>query len=91
METLASALARQGDPEGATRVLELGSKQRHVAFHWVSNGFIWEKNQFLLARLYRKAGRAADAQRIEADLSKLLAFADADHPILLELQRLQKS
>jgi tetratricopeptide (TPR) repeat protein len=92
METLASALDRRGDLDGAIGVLELGSKQkRQVAFHWVSNGFLWERNQLLLAQLYRKARRTADAQRIEGDLLKLLAVADADHPILLELQRLQKS
>ena len=92
METLASALARQGDLDGAIGVLELGSKQRRqMAYHWVSNGVVWERNQLLLARLYRKAGRTVDAQRIEADLLKLLAAADADHPILLELQRLQSS
>jgi tetratricopeptide (TPR) repeat protein len=89
LESLASALARQGDLEGAIRVLELGSKQRHVAFHWVSNGFLWTRNQFLLAQLHRKVGRAADAQRIEAELLNLLALADADHPILVELKRLQ--
>jgi tetratricopeptide (TPR) repeat protein len=90
-ETLASALVRQGDLEGAIRALELGSRQRHVAFHWVSNGALWESNQLLLARLYRKAGRAADAKKVESDLLKLLAVADADHPILLELRRLERS
>ncbi len=91
-ETLASALARQGDLEGAIRVLELGSKQkRQVAFHWMNNGAYWMRNQLLLARLYRKAGRAADAQKTEADLSNLLAVADADHPILVELRQLAKS
>jgi tetratricopeptide (TPR) repeat protein len=92
METLASALARRGDLGGAIAVLERGSKQRRqVAFHWVSNGFLWERNQLLLARLYRKASRVAEAQRIEAELSRLLALADADHPLLLELGRLQRS
>jgi hypothetical protein len=92
METLASALAGQGDLDGAIRVLEFLSKQkRQVAFYIVSNGAFWEKNQLLLARLYRKAGRATDAQRIEEELLKLLAVADADHPILLELQRLSKA
>ncbi len=91
MQTLASALARQGDLDGAIRVLELGSTQRHVAFHWVSNGVLWEGNQLLLARLYRRAGRMADAQKLETELLNLLALADADHPILLELRRLQSS
>jgi hypothetical protein len=92
METLASALAHQGDLDGAIRVLELGPRQkRQAAFHWANNGAFWMRNQLLLARLHRKAGRTADAQRIEADLLKLLAVADADHPILMELERLRKS
>ncbi|HEY3124769.1 MAG TPA: tetratricopeptide repeat protein, partial [Thermoanaerobaculia bacterium] len=91
-ETLARGLERRGDLEGAIAVLERGSRQqRQVAFHWVSNGFLWERNQLLLARLYRKANRLVDAQRIEAELLNLLALADADHPLLLELQRLKRS
>lgn len=89
-QTLATALARQGDLEGAIRALERGSThKKQVAFHWVSTGVLWERNQLLLARLYRQAGRAADAQRIEADLLNLLALADADHPIVVELRRLR--
>jgi hypothetical protein len=39
METLASALAGQGDLDGAIGVLEVLSKQkRQVAFYLVSNG-----------------------------------------------------
>jgi predicted Zn-dependent protease len=92
LETLASALARRGDLESAIRALEKGSQSKRLAvFHWGSNGAFWERNQLLLARLYRKAGRAPDAQRIEAELLKLLAVADPDHPLLLELQRLQSS
>ncbi len=88
-ETLASALARRGDLAGAIGVLEEGSKwKRHAALNFVSNGAFWTRNQLLLARLYRRGGRSSEAQRIEAELLKLLAVADADHPILLELQRL---
>jgi tetratricopeptide (TPR) repeat protein len=90
METLASALAHKGDLEGAVRVLEFTSQKKRLGvFNWVSNGPLWIRNHLLLARLYRKAGRAADAQRIEAELLNLLALADADHPILVELRRLQ--
>jgi tetratricopeptide (TPR) repeat protein len=91
-ETLASALARQGDLDGAIRVLELGPKQkRQAAFHWVNTGAFWMRNQLLLARLYRRAGRDGDAQRVEGDLLKLLAVADADHPFVVELRWLQSS
>ena len=32
-------------------------------------------------------GRDEDARKIEAELRALLAYADADHPILLQLDR----
>ena len=37
--------------------------------------------------LYRRLHRNSEARRIEDRLRKLLAFADADHPILKELAR----
>jgi hypothetical protein len=71
---------------------ELGPKQkRQAAFHWANNGAYWMRNQLLLARLHRKAGREADARRIEAEFSKLLVVADPGHQILLERRRLQES
>ena len=91
-ETLAAALARQGDEKGAVRVFERASLQKRPAvFLRMSNGGLWTRNQFLLARLYRKVGRVADAEKIEAELARLLAAADSDHPILVELKRLQAS
>jgi tetratricopeptide (TPR) repeat protein len=91
-ETLAVALDRQGDLSSAIQVLEDGSRwKRHATFAFLSHGAFWTRYQALLARLYRRAGRAAEAQRVEAELSKLLAVADADHPILLELQQSQRS
>jgi hypothetical protein len=42
-----------------------------------------------LAQLYRQGGQQAEARRVEADLLKLLAHADADHPILRQLQQSQ--
>ena len=50
----------------------------------------WMKTQLRLARLYRKVGREQEAQKIEAELLRLLAYADPDHPILVELQRSQE-
>ncbi len=38
---------------------------------------------------YRKTGRLQDAQAAEAELLKLLAAADADHPILLQIKQAQ--
>jgi len=40
----------------------------------------------VLARLYRKAGRAEEARAIDDELRGLLAVADADHPVLVALK-----
>ena len=45
----------------------------------------WLRANAQLARLYRKSGEEAKAREIEARLLKLLAAADADHPLVLEL------
>jgi Domain of unknown function (DUF1897) len=39
-----------------------------------------------LAALYRKNGQIREAEAVEAQLLKLLAVADADYPLLLELR-----
>lgn len=50
-------------------------------------GPYWLGTEQRLARDYRKLGRLRLAQAVEADLLKLLAYADVDHPILLEIQK----
>ena len=37
--------------------------------------------------MYREAGRVDEAAAVDAELRPLLALADADHPIVLEMQR----
>src|SRR5206468_9014949 len=89
-ESLAAALINEGDVPRAIQVLE-GNPDR---FHEViggGTGAYWLRDRLELAKLYRGAGRVADAQVVEADLLKLLALADPDHPILLEVRRLQHS
>ncbi len=91
-ESLAAALKEKGDLPRAIEVLERASEARFQAV--VSNsgaGVYWLRNRFELARLYRDIGRVEDARAIEAELLKLLALADREHPILLELQRLPSS
>ena len=39
-----------------------------------------------LADVYREMGRVSEAEKVEEELSKLLTYADPDHPILHELQ-----
>ncbi len=41
------------------------------------------------AELYRKVGREEEAQEIEGELLRLLAYADPDHPILFQLRATQ--
>ena len=41
------------------------------------------------SELYRKIGRDEEAREIEAELLKLLAYADPDHPILRQLRATQ--
>lgn len=72
------------------QVLERSSDRRRAVIRGTTGAY-WLRNQFELAKSYRGAGRAEDALAVEGELRKLLAFADADHPILLELQRLQSS
>jgi hypothetical protein len=47
----------------------------------------WMRTRLQLAQIYREMGRNQDAQKVEAELRKLLAYADPNHPILVELNR----
>ncbi len=89
-ESLATALKGKGDLAHAIYVLEQASEKRSSAA-FESSGAYWLRSQFQLARLYREVGRVEDARKVEEELLTLLALADADHPMLLELQRLQGS
>jgi tetratricopeptide (TPR) repeat protein len=46
----------------------------------------WTRTMAHLASLYRRSGQDDQARAIEARLSKLLAHADADHPLGLQLK-----
>jgi tetratricopeptide (TPR) repeat protein len=89
-ESLAAALAKSGDAPRAIEVLERHPERRDAVISG-NTGAYWLRNRLELARLYRGVGRMEDARAVEAELSKLLALADVDHPILVELQRLRKS
>ncbi|MEX1246706.1 MAG: hypothetical protein WEF99_18325 [Thermoanaerobaculia bacterium] len=88
-ESLAAALEKEGDTERALEVLEQASERKFQAIINNNSGAYWLRTRLALARLYRRVGRFEDARAVEADLSKLLALADADHPMLLELERLR--
>ena len=46
----------------------------------------WIRTSAQLARLCRKNGQEAEARALEACVLKLLAQADADHPLVRELR-----
>ena len=89
-ESLAAALKEKGDLAQAVQVLERASELRSAAA-FEDAGAFWMRNELQLARLYREVGRTEDARRIERELLNLLALADADHPMLVELHRLASS
>ena len=85
-EALAQIREEEGDLEEAVALLESVHWGRVQAF-FNESGFDWMQRQLLRARLYRKVGRMQEAEEIEAELRKLLAYADADHAILRQLKR----
>jgi tetratricopeptide (TPR) repeat protein len=89
-ETLATALEKKGDLARAVLVLERASERRSSAA-FEGGGACWLRNQLQLARLYREVGRAEDARKIERELLNLLALADPNHPILVDLKRPKQS
>jgi len=86
-DSLARAWEAEGDLTKALRALEIASRERErAALHGAWGPLYWLQNEARLARLYRSAGRAADAARVEDRLRRLLVEADSNHPILLSLQ-----
>jgi tetratricopeptide (TPR) repeat protein/tRNA A-37 threonylcarbamoyl transferase component Bud32 len=79
---LADAWIAKGDRARAIAALEDASARRDtldaLPLTW---GLAWLRVRERLARLYREAGRVADAKAIESELRQLLVVADDDHPI----------
>jgi DNA-binding winged helix-turn-helix (wHTH) protein/tetratricopeptide (TPR) repeat protein len=88
VEALARVREAEGNLPEAIGTLEKASAERPRV--QILHGFAWIRIQWRLAQLYRKVGRLQDAQRIEAELRELLANADADFPMLVQLKRLQE-
>jgi DNA-binding winged helix-turn-helix (wHTH) protein/tetratricopeptide (TPR) repeat protein len=83
---LAQALEQSGDLVGAADMLAAATSSRLLP---ALNLPVWANETRLhLARLYRKLGRDADAERIERGLGTLLAGADPDFAAAQELRRL---
>jgi DNA-binding winged helix-turn-helix (wHTH) protein/tetratricopeptide (TPR) repeat protein len=76
-DLLATAYEQQGQIPEAINTL-----QRFEDQHLLS-----VDKSFHLCRLYTKAGDTQDAQKIEQNLLRRLAYADPDYPILVQLHR----
>ena len=85
---VANELKQQGDLDKALRYLEEASEKGYLLIgQSLMGGPLWLETQAQLAQLYREMGRDEEARKIEAELRSLLAYADADHPILRQLDR----
>ncbi len=85
---LALALERHGQLQEALRVLDDASQERSLEFAWNSPyGVFWLRIQAHQAQLCRELGRIEEARTIESQLRRILAYADPDHPILLQLKQ----
>ena len=93
-ETLARTYEKQGNLNAALLVLKQASEAKGKAYNCVisepMNGQWWLRVELQLADLYRTMGRMAEAKQVENELRKMLIYADADHPILRELQKRER-
>ncbi len=88
-EILAEAWRAQGNLGKAVQVLKGASEKKLLLLADQSSpltGALWLRVQGQLAQLYRAMSRDAEGRKIEEKLRRLLALADADHPILLQLE-----
>lgn len=89
-ESLAKTYEKQGKFDDALRILLQASAAKPRIFPQCSPAF-WLRTELQLADLYRTMGRVPEAEKVESDLRKMLVFADADHPIVLALQKRSSS
>jgi tetratricopeptide (TPR) repeat protein len=91
-EALAAFHEENGDLTNAIRVLEeaesVVSRSRKLTR---GAGIALLRVRARLAALYRKTGRVKEAEEIERDLRKRLKYADADHPLVVQLNAVQET
>jgi len=86
-ESLATALTSISRQSDAIAALEGCVRNRVRSSNPVQTyRFDWMRTSLRLADEYRAAGRIVDAAPIEQELTRLLAYADSDFPLLLELR-----
>ncbi len=84
--TLADMWERSGSASQAIRVLEEAVVTQPVYNVPGLTGAWWIKAQVKLVGAYRRAGRADDADALEAQVRQLMSVADPDHPFFRELE-----
>jgi hypothetical protein len=91
--TLADAWKVRGDLQAATKVLEDALRDRRLWAACVTDYYggvaSWIHAHDELADLYLATGRDQESKAIDAGLLKLLAVADADHPVLAHIRARQ--
>jgi hypothetical protein len=92
-ESLALAHVKRGNLDSAVKMIENASANRTLVDYPIamSGAPFWMRDEMDLAQLDRRMSRVQDAEKIENELRKLLAYADPDFPLLVELKRLQNS
>ena len=87
-QKIAEAREKIGDIPRAIEVLEAIVQKRPGPTR--NSHHMWIASSAQLARLYRQKRQDREARAIETRLLKLLAFADADHPLVMELKARQQ-
>ena len=90
-ESLAKVYRKQGRMDDALHLLQQASARKPRTYSNPIGGLAtfawnWMRTEAQLADVYREMGRVSEAEKVEEELSKLLTYADPDHPILHELQ-----
>ena len=87
-ESLATAYSRTGDEVRAMNVLEKAAEESPLLGFGgqIMGVHAWYRVQAGLARGYRKLGRTDEAVTVEDELLHRLKYADADHPIVLQIR-----
>lgn len=86
-ESLADVLERLNRREEALNVLETAAAAEPRYTRTGPSGAFWLRTLNRLSRTYRALGRAAQADAIDTRLRRMLALADADHPLVIQLTR----
>jgi serine/threonine-protein kinase len=91
--TLSDAWTVRGDIQRATKILEDTTLDRELWKACVTDYYYgvasWIHARDELAELYVATGRGKEAEAIDAELLKLLAVADTDHPVLARIKARQ--